>query len=127
MLHWCSEQTKRLLFFIQNAHSHESRKLSKCFVKFANFPSIAWINVGSLLTQKQFLTSHLKRNRNFFLQLYTIRTVLFGFFGNIWLDKWKTSSNIGQSANKEKHCIKYSRCFLSYLKLKVIQLTIYLH
>ena len=44
---WCSEQTGHLLFFIQNAHSCEGRKLPKRYVKFTNFSSIACINVES--------------------------------------------------------------------------------
>ena len=37
-----------LLFFIQNAHSREGRKLPKCYVKkFTNFSSIACINEES--------------------------------------------------------------------------------
>ena len=43
----CSEQTGHLLFFIQNAHSCEGRKLPKRHAKFTNFSSIACINVGS--------------------------------------------------------------------------------
>ena len=38
---------EQVLFFIQNTHSREGRKLPKCYVKLAIFSSIAWINVGS--------------------------------------------------------------------------------
>ena len=46
-LQWCSEQTEQVLFFIQNTHSREGRKLPKHYVKFKNFPQLLTLhNVG---------------------------------------------------------------------------------
>ena len=45
-MQWCSEQMKQLLFFIQNTHSREVKKLPKRYVEFTNFSLIACVNVG---------------------------------------------------------------------------------